>query len=370
MAVSTNFIESSAGTVFAERIKRLREDKGVSQGQLAEVLGVSRPSLSAYENGTTPPDILVLDRAARYFEVSSDYLLGRQQGKSVEKSVFIAESGLSDNATDTLFALDTRSQGATKFSGEANKALRYMNSMEQDEFYFVDKLSPSEALSMLLESDSGAEFLQMLTRLFQIPEFTEKDFEPYKQLRPTTNGKSLWSIYSNKIYSLDSTLDVFNSGGDICLEFTAADLLSSVIEKKLRNAIEETRYSEGCKKERMRAFLYQHHVSLKEIEIDNKLFSSIKLYKEFLSRHYSPDEAAERIKEYYEIHSSTENFRKALETYCSYSPEEIEELAEEHRIGHSSLKAYRFLLETRGYPPEEIEEHLEEHKKYFFSKKK
>ena len=369
MEMSTDLIESRAGACFAERIKGLREEKGLRQGQLAKFLGVARPSLSAYENGTTTPDIFVLDRAAQYFEVSSDYLLGRERGKTAKKSEFIGDSGFSDRATDKLFSLDGQNQITTKISGEARKALHEMNNMEDEMYSFADKLIPSEALSMLLESFDGAEFLQLLTRLLLIPAFTEKDFEQYNHLKPTTDGKSLWRIYRDKIYGLDSTLDAFNCNGDICLELTAVDLLSSAIEKRLREAIEEIRNSEECKKERMKAFLFQHHVCLRELEIDNMLFSTIKLYKEFLSRHYSSDEADNRIKEYVEIHSSTERFAKALEEYCGYSPDEIKGLAEEHRIGHSSLKAYRIMLEIRNYPLEDIDSHVEEHRKYFFSKK-
>ena len=368
MPRSTDFIESNAVKVFAAKTKKLREERGLLQGQLAEILGVSRPSLSAYENGTTPPDILVLDRAARYFEVSSDYLLGRDRGKTAEKSQFINESGLSDEAADKLFALDAESQRGTKLSGEANAALRYVNDMEDDEVFYADKITSSEALSMLLESDGGAEFLQLVTRLLLVPAFSEKDFEPYNDLRPTTNGESLWQIYRKRICSLDSALDVFNSSGDICLELTAADLLYSAIEKMLRNAIEDIRHSEESKKNRMRAFLYQHHSVLRNIEIDGMLFGTIKSYKAFIVRYYPSDEVQKRLEEYYEIHSSTENFKKALAKYCDYPPEKIEEFAEEHRIGHSSLKAYRIMLGIRGYPPEEIEEHVEEHRKYFFSK--
>ena len=60
-----------------EKIKKLREERGYSQHQLAEVLNVSPGTLSKYENGKMqiPTDIIV--NIADVFDVSVDYILDR-----------------------------------------------------------------------------------------------------------------------------------------------------------------------------------------------------------------------------------------------------------------------------------------------------
>lgn len=62
--------------VFASRLKELREESELSQTELADQLGVSRGSISFYENKSRVPDIDVLQNLCKLFSVSSDYLLG------------------------------------------------------------------------------------------------------------------------------------------------------------------------------------------------------------------------------------------------------------------------------------------------------
>ena len=59
-----------------ENLKKLREEAGVSQKNLAEVIGVSQQSINKYENHNIEPDIGTLIRIADYFSTSVDYLIG------------------------------------------------------------------------------------------------------------------------------------------------------------------------------------------------------------------------------------------------------------------------------------------------------
>ena len=60
----------------AERIKQLRKKKGISQSQLAEVIGVKNNTVSTWERGTRKPDFEALNLLSDYFEVSFEYILG------------------------------------------------------------------------------------------------------------------------------------------------------------------------------------------------------------------------------------------------------------------------------------------------------
>ena len=62
--------------MFKKRLVKLRIDKGLSQYDLANALGLSRGQISNYELGTRHPDYETLAKIAAYFEVSTDYLLG------------------------------------------------------------------------------------------------------------------------------------------------------------------------------------------------------------------------------------------------------------------------------------------------------
>lgn len=61
---------------FSERMIELRTRKGVSQKEAAESLGVSQALLSHYEKGIRECGLEFLCKAASYYDVSCDYLLG------------------------------------------------------------------------------------------------------------------------------------------------------------------------------------------------------------------------------------------------------------------------------------------------------
>lgn len=60
-----------------KRIKILRKEKNLKQGEAAEVLGLSISTYCRYERGEREPDAAVLWRIADLYEVSVDYLIGR-----------------------------------------------------------------------------------------------------------------------------------------------------------------------------------------------------------------------------------------------------------------------------------------------------
>lgn len=62
--------------VLGSRIKKLREEHGLSQKRLAEELGISNVQLSRYESGDRKPDPEMIRMIAGYFGVMTDYLLG------------------------------------------------------------------------------------------------------------------------------------------------------------------------------------------------------------------------------------------------------------------------------------------------------
>ena len=62
---------------FGELLSELRQSRGMTQKELAKVLYVSDGTISNYENGVHYPDVEKLMDIANFFNVTTDYLLGR-----------------------------------------------------------------------------------------------------------------------------------------------------------------------------------------------------------------------------------------------------------------------------------------------------
>ncbi len=70
---------------FGKILRRIREEKGLTQGELARLVGVGRPTLSNWERGVEHPSIAALARLADVLEVSADRLLGRNPPAKVRE---------------------------------------------------------------------------------------------------------------------------------------------------------------------------------------------------------------------------------------------------------------------------------------------
>lgn len=82
-----------------EQIKKLRLDRGMSQVELAAELGVTKQSVSNWENDNILPSIEMLKKIADYFSVSTDYLLGLDKRRTFDVT------GLSDKQIAHVQAL-------------------------------------------------------------------------------------------------------------------------------------------------------------------------------------------------------------------------------------------------------------------------
>lgn len=69
-----------------EQIRRLRTAQGATQVELAHRLGVSKQSISNWENNNIQPSIELLERMADLFGVTTDCLLGRDDRQMLDVS--------------------------------------------------------------------------------------------------------------------------------------------------------------------------------------------------------------------------------------------------------------------------------------------
>lgn len=71
---------------FKEKLKELRERSGMTQEQLAELMRLSKSTISQYENQERAPSPHILVKIASVFHVSTDYLLGVDEIRRAELS--------------------------------------------------------------------------------------------------------------------------------------------------------------------------------------------------------------------------------------------------------------------------------------------
>lgn len=98
-------IQKKRMPVFSERLKKLRSERNMSQAQLADAIGVSRGSISFYENGDRLPDIEVFYRLVRFFQTTADYLAGESDFRGGRCMGNITHLGLSEDAVRMLSEL-------------------------------------------------------------------------------------------------------------------------------------------------------------------------------------------------------------------------------------------------------------------------
>ncbi len=73
------------GDVMEFRLKALRKSRNISQQKLAIDLDMNQNSISRYENGEREADYRTLIAISDYFDVSTDYLLGRTDNPNIKR---------------------------------------------------------------------------------------------------------------------------------------------------------------------------------------------------------------------------------------------------------------------------------------------
>ena len=81
----------------ADKIKKLREQAGWTQSELAKKLGLTRSSVNGWEMGLSVPSTQYIVELAKLFSVSTDYLFGMNETATISV----------ENLTDKEVALVT-----------------------------------------------------------------------------------------------------------------------------------------------------------------------------------------------------------------------------------------------------------------------
>lgn len=116
--------------IFADRLKHIRTQTGLTQQQLAAEIGISVAALSYYETGKRVPDIIFLKKISEYFLIPVEYFLGITDSTKKENVSISNKLGLSDAAIEKLHEYVDR--------GDYEETADVINALlENDDFYSV-----------------------------------------------------------------------------------------------------------------------------------------------------------------------------------------------------------------------------------------
>lgn len=97
--------------MFGEKLKHLRENRNLLQKDLAENLGVTSQTISGWEIDRTRPDYEMLQKIAKLFDVSIDYLLDnepseefKEQSEENQEILKAVADGLADPTMKALYS--------------------------------------------------------------------------------------------------------------------------------------------------------------------------------------------------------------------------------------------------------------------------
>lgn len=113
--------------ILGYRLRELRKENKMSQEDLGKLLGVTKVSVSGYENGTRIPSLDILNGMLDVFGVSADYLLGRELNAVCEDDNTLT---LTLSTSDIEIIKEIRSNSAL-FNNIASNPKRFFSSMHK-----------------------------------------------------------------------------------------------------------------------------------------------------------------------------------------------------------------------------------------------
>lgn len=155
----------------SERIIEIRKNEGLNQVQFAKKLNLTKQTISNYETGSRSPGLDIILNIADKFNVSTDYLLGRSEYKTIEAQKL---------STSTIFSIEA----INKLTNIANENIKVLNT---------------------LLSING--FDSLLKLFFYYQNLSDEEVEAYATMLSITSSESTVSSEQNISYIKKSYMD-------------------------------------------------------------------------------------------------------------------------------------------------------------------
>ena len=168
--------------MFSKILRELRDEKKLTQQELADSLEVSRMTINFYESNRRTPDINFAVKAANFFNVSIDYLVGNSNVKTKEDHRYTEEQV--ENLEDIIYYLPASSaQDFLKHLCDLLKTA-HDKKIEREILYLLSMVAYN---AKFIASTEPAELFKAGCQLQK--EFAEIVFDTVMQIK-----------YSNKLY--------------------------------------------------------------------------------------------------------------------------------------------------------------------------
>jgi len=228
-------------STFPKKLRDIMDSTKTTQAALAAVCGVERQSVAQWRDGNTRPDILSLEKIARYFNVSTDYLLGLTDYKTTDKATkeLCATLGLSDYAIKILSdPQNGRLREVVNFLfDQHNKTVAFDKKIQE---WPVGKEIPEELWSNLYN------YASLLTNLSDFLSLCNSTND--LGITVTTDG-DVFVTTEEQEYRIKHTVPIFNdfsksvllSGAEEKMQIIN-EILDDYSEMKFRENIREAKY--------------------------------------------------------------------------------------------------------------------------------
>ncbi len=131
-----------------KEIRRLREDRGITQEALAEALNVTAQSVSKWERGTSMPDVQMLPQIAVYFGVTIDQLFAmgpEQQMERIENRIY-SQGLLEASEVRQLEQQLAAYSGQPNLAGQADTLLTKLYNHQAEQYLLLAVKAGKEAV--------------------------------------------------------------------------------------------------------------------------------------------------------------------------------------------------------------------------------
>lgn len=152
---------------FGTKIKELREQSGLTQKQMSEILGVSKSNISKYESNAVEPSLETLKNYAIYFSISADYLLGvNTSAEQLSTKTNISDGSTGEGHRYFFFFFDNLLRDT--FVSRLKKAIAE-NGISIDEFSKIVSFDENKCNSYLNgENEPSLEDLLEISRVLDV----------------------------------------------------------------------------------------------------------------------------------------------------------------------------------------------------------
>lgn len=201
-------------------IRFLRKQKGLTQGDLANAINITRSSIGAYEEGRAEPKLETLLKIANYFSISLDQLVSQDLSKTLEAAL----------RGETLPQPERRTASNTPQDVEGRK-LRVLSITVDNQDRENIELVPEKAAAGYLNGYADPEYLEDLPR-FQLPMLPQGSYRAFEisgdSMLPLTPGTVIIGEY------MENWKNIRN--GEICIVVSGRE---GIVCKRVFNKIDE-----------------------------------------------------------------------------------------------------------------------------------